>query len=81
MTLKSGSQVEIWADGYSEEGDHYLFNAFVRASVEEQRHVEVTSRSPASVEKVLIVIARVPTADVESLFGGPVGPDESPEGR
>ncbi|TDC80732.1 hypothetical protein [Actinomadura sp. 7K507] len=76
MTLESGAQIEIWADSYSDEGDHYLFGAYVRASVDEQRYVEVTSRSPASVENVLIVVARVPKDEVESVFGGSVDPDE-----
>ncbi|WP_147341040.1 hypothetical protein [Actinomadura logoneensis] len=74
LTLKSGSEIEIWADSYSDEGDHYRFDAYVRASLDEQRQVEVTSRSPGRAENVLIVVARVPVAEVESLYGGPVDP-------
>jgi hypothetical protein len=77
VTLKSGSTIEIWADSYSEEADHFLFDAYVRASVAEQQHVEVTSRSPANAENVLIVIARVPTAEVDSIWGGPVDPEQA----
>ncbi|MEV5570081.1 hypothetical protein AB0L06_08525 [Spirillospora sp. NPDC052269] len=76
LTLKSGSEIEIWADGYSDEGDHYLFDALVRASPDEQRQVEVTNRTPRDAQKVLIVVARVPVAEVVSLNGGPVGPDQ-----
>ncbi|WP_141579336.1 hypothetical protein [Actinomadura sp. WMMA1423] len=80
LTLRSGSEIEIWADGYSREGDHYLFDAYVRASPDEQRQVEVTSRSPGSAENVLIVVARVPVAEVEALYGGPVDPDQEAVG-
>jgi hypothetical protein len=74
VTLKSGSTIEIWADSYSEESDHFLFDMYVLASPVEQQHVEVTSRSPGSVNNVLIVAARVPTVEVESIWGGPVDP-------
>jgi hypothetical protein len=77
VTLKSGSTMEIWADGYSEETDHFLFDAYVHATLAEQRHVEVTGRSPADAENVLIVMARVPAVDVESIWGGPVDPEDA----
>ncbi|WP_406270830.1 hypothetical protein OH799_29535 [Nocardia sp. NBC_00881] len=73
--MKSGSTIELWADAYREESDHYVFSAFVHASLDEQRHVEVESRGAGKGENVVIVMARVPTVEVESINGGPVGFD------
>ncbi|MFE3444436.1 hypothetical protein ACFXNW_15515 [Nocardia sp. NPDC059180] len=72
VTLKSGSIIELWADGYSEESDHYVFSTLVRASHEEQLHVEVESRDRVTGEKVVMVVARVPAVEVASLYGGPI---------
>ena len=35
----------------------------------------MANASPGSVDNVLIVAARVPTAEVQSLWGGPVDPE------
>jgi hypothetical protein len=72
VRLKTGATIELWADSYSEESDHFLFDTYVHASDEEQQCVDVTARSPIGGPKVLIVAARIPKSEVEDVWGGPV---------
>ncbi|WP_460363470.1 hypothetical protein [Actinocorallia lasiicapitis] len=76
VTLLSGSTMELWADMFSEESDHYEFVHLVHASIEEQRHVVLVDLNPEGRENVAIVAARIPKSDVDYIEGGPVDPED-----
>lgn len=79
VTLKDGSTIEVWADVYCVQEGQYQFESFMKASLDEQRHVRVTAASRQPSSNVVILIARVPASLVESIEGGPVDVDEEAE--
>jgi hypothetical protein len=71
VTLKSGSQIELWADAFSEDGTHYVFGALVDATPEEFGAVEVTSWPPPSPGRSEIVVAKIPVSEVDRIESAP----------
>ena len=68
VRLVDASVVELWADGFSEEGDYVVFSVLADASEEERRDLEITGRTPSRPERVIITVARFP---IEALAESP----------
>ena len=68
VRLHSGHTVQVWADGYTEEADSFVFSALVDATETEQANLDITARTPSNPERVIIVIARFPTDSVDSIL-------------
>ncbi|MEU9740197.1 hypothetical protein AB0E12_13525 [Micromonospora chersina] len=69
VTLRSGAVVELAADGYTEHEGYALFSVLARATVEEREQVQVLEWA-LEAETVLVVVAKVPMAEVLSIEGG-----------
>jgi len=69
VTLRSGARVELAADGYTEHDGHALFSVLANATPEEQEQVRVLDW-PLATRTVLVLIAKVPMAEVVTIEGG-----------
>ena len=67
VTVADGTEIEVWSDGYSEVGDDIVFGALVDASAEEQADLDVTHLTPSNPRRVVISVARFPTAAVATI--------------
>ena len=68
VTLADETEIEVWADGYTEEAEWFVFSVLVDASETEQRDLDVVARTPSRKERVMITVARVPTAAVRKVL-------------
>ena len=64
LTMTDGSDIEVWADGYSEEAGDFVFSVLVDATAEEQHQLEVTGRTPTRPERVIVTVCRLPASAV-----------------
>lgn len=71
VTLRCGTVVELWADGYSIEAGTYVFSLLVRASPEDQAELDVTARTPSDPDRVGVAVARISLAAVQELHTAP----------
>jgi hypothetical protein len=72
VTLTSGAEIELWADGYGTEpvDGHWVFDVLVDATFEEQREVRINSQTVPPSDRCTAVVARIPVAEVEAIVGG-----------
>jgi len=88
VRMKSGAELELWADAHDTEpvDGHWQFGVMVEASADEQRAVRVTDQTLPPSERCVIVVARIPANEVDSIEGGwpltedprAFGPDDRP---
>ena len=57
VALRTGSEIELWADAYSVEEGQYVFCVLVDANHEEQLDVRVCARSVPPTDRVIIAVA------------------------
>jgi hypothetical protein len=72
ITLTSGAEVELWADGcalHPVDRD-WVFSILVDATPEEQRVVRVQDSAAVPSERVVVVVARIPSVAVANIEGG-----------
>jgi len=67
VTLKDGSVVEVWADGFEELEGFYSFGVLVDAEGEVPGDVLVTNRTPSNDARVVIAFARFPISSVSEI--------------
>jgi hypothetical protein len=73
VTLRSGAVIELAADGYTEHDGYALFSVLANATPEEQEQIQVLDWSLAA-PTVLVLVARVPLAEVTKIEGGGLWP-------
>jgi hypothetical protein len=79
IELRSGTVIELAADGYSEDDGDLLFSILADATAAEQSEVRVLGRAPADPERVIVLVARIPASEVAGLNGGEPWPPDSRE--
>ncbi|MGW2349030.1 hypothetical protein [Actinacidiphila glaucinigra] len=67
VELVTGQAMELWADGYSHVRGEYVFSNLVRLSVRDQAHADVTARTPADPERVMVAVARIAAESVTAV--------------
>ncbi|MFH9348703.1 hypothetical protein [Kitasatospora sp. NPDC017646] len=67
LTLRDGSLLELWADGYGIEDGAYEFSVLVRATEEEQGKADVVAWTPADPRRVMVAVARLATGSVQNV--------------
>ncbi|CAM5302567.1 hypothetical protein AB0F92_22805 [Kitasatospora aureofaciens] len=67
LTLKDGTLLELWADGYGIVNGAYEFSALVRATEEEQGQAHVLARTPSDSHRVMVAVARLATGSVQDV--------------
>ena len=70
VTLGDSAVVTIWSSSCSIDGEDYLFDTLVDASLEEQANLEISAHTPTNPERVLVVNARIPKRLVVALISG-----------
>jgi hypothetical protein len=78
ITLTSGAEVELWADGYTTDSvdGHWQFSVLVDATSDEQGEVRTDGHTVPPSDRCSMVVFRIPVAEVESIEGGwPLGDD------
>ena len=72
VTLNSGAEIELWADGHPTEpvDGHWIFDVLVDATPDEQHEVRISGQTVPPSDRCCMVIARIPAADVQSIAGG-----------
>ena len=70
ITLRDGGVVHVWADGYQELDGHYDFGVLVDLAGEPSDSLVITNRTPSDQDRVVISLARFPTAAVHQISGG-----------
>jgi len=70
ITLKSGNTIELLADRFSQVDDEVRFSVLAEATNEEQAAVCVLGRTPSQPERVDILVAKIPQAEVAQIEGG-----------
>ncbi len=76
VVLRSGATIEVWADGFQREGDHYTFVALFDLDEEEVLPDDalVMNRTPSDPRRFLLAVARIPKGAVHL----PAGDEERP---
>ncbi|MBU2670570.1 hypothetical protein KOI35_44430 [Actinoplanes bogorensis] len=69
VTLRSGAVLELAADSYNEENGNAEFHILADATADEQEILEIVSRG-AGGRRVIVLVARIPMAEVGSIAGG-----------
>jgi hypothetical protein len=65
VELVDGTVVEVWADGYSREGEHWTFSSLFDLDGEElPAEALVIGETPSNLERVLVAVARFPKTAV-----------------
>lgn len=69
VTLRTGTRLAIWADGFSEVHGEYVFSVLVDREPDEPglAAVEIVARTPSNPNRVDIVVARIPRAAVGEI--------------
>ena len=67
VTLTDESTVEVWADGYNDEGGTVVFSILVDANAAEQEAVEVAARTPTRPDRVVVTVGRFPSTAVRGV--------------
>jgi hypothetical protein len=77
VTLHSGAEIELWADGYTTEpvDGHWVFDVLADAKPQERRMVRIGGEAAPPSHRCLVVVARVPVTEVRSIEGGWPLPD------
>lgn len=72
VRLKSGSEIEVWADFHDSEpvDGEWKFGVLVEASADEQQAVRVENRTVPPSDRCVITVARIPAGEVDSIVGG-----------
>jgi hypothetical protein len=70
VALRSGAKLVVWAGGFSEYPNEYVFLNVIEAEPEQEARLDVPQRLPANVRRVEMVVARIPVALVESVQTG-----------
>ncbi len=75
VTLTDGCVVLIWADGVEglsgpEGVRDYLFSNLIDVPVDEQEAFDVTARTPANPQRVVVTVARFPRSAVRDVESG-----------
>jgi hypothetical protein len=68
VTLNEGSRLTVWATAYAIEGDEYVFDTLVQAPLSEQERLDVSARTPADSERIMVIVARIPVAIVATVY-------------
>lgn len=71
VELRDGTTVEIWADGFQREGDHYTFSALFDLDEGESLPPDavVMGETPSDPRRFILAVARIPKAAVQLLRG------------
>lgn len=66
VQLRDGTTVEVWADGYQREGDHYTFSALFDLADDEElpEDAPVMGATPSDPRRFILAVARIPKAAV-----------------
>jgi hypothetical protein len=69
VSLRAGGSMTIWADGYSEDPEYYVFSLLIDRDAGETglEVAEIADRTPSSSDRLSIVTARVPTTAVTNI--------------
>lgn len=67
VTLNDGSRLTVWATACSIEGDEYVFDTLFQAPLSEQERLDISARTPADPERVMVIVARIPVAIVATV--------------
>ncbi|MEE6262192.1 hypothetical protein [Plantactinospora sonchi] len=67
IRLRSGTQLEVWANGYSVDEDHYVFGALMDGSPEELEGAPLAVWPPLQPGCFQILVARIPEAEVAEV--------------
>jgi hypothetical protein len=72
VTLASGARLAIWADGFSQVDDDYVFSVLIDREPEEPglAQVEIAARTPGNPNRVDVVTARIPRSEVVQVHSG-----------
>ena len=69
--MRSGAVIELAADAYGEADGWLLFNVLVDATADEQEQMMIDWRVPNNPQRVGVVVAKVPVAEVANVFTAP----------
>jgi len=69
VTLKTGTRLTLWGDGFTQTGEDYVFSVLIERADDEAglSEAEIAESSPDTASRVSIVTARVPIASVEAI--------------
>jgi hypothetical protein len=68
VSLTTGQTVEVWADGYQELDEHYVFGVLADAEAEaDSDGLLVTGRTPSRPERIIVALARFRASEVEKI--------------
>ena len=70
VALRSGAKLVVWAGGFSEYPNEYVFSNVIEAEPEQEASLDVPRRLPANPRRVVMVVARIPVDLVESVRFG-----------
>lgn len=72
VTLRTGAEMELWADSYSTEpvDDHWEFGILADATPDEQQQIRIDGRTVPRSDRCNVIVARIPVSEVDSIEGG-----------
>jgi hypothetical protein len=70
VTLCDGTNLTLYADGYSVGGGEHIFSVLLTASASIQEGLDIVGRTPSDPERVMVALARIPSTAVTSVRSG-----------
>lgn len=72
IRLTSGAEIELWADAHDTEpvDGHWQFNILADATADKQREIRVSNHTVPPSERCVVVVARIPVSEVDTIEGG-----------
>lgn len=62
VPLIGGQTMTVWADGYSRHPGELVFSVLADVHPDDQAALDITGRTPTNPRRVIVSVARVPTA-------------------
>lgn len=70
VTLLDEQAVEVWADGYQELEDNYVFGVLVDVDEDQQKGLMILGTTPSNPKRVMVGLSRFPRNAVVKIRGG-----------
>ena len=70
VTITDGSVIRVWADSYQVLDGHYDFGVLVDTGGHPPARSRITARTPGDADRVVMSVARFPTAAVADVKSG-----------
>jgi len=67
VTLQTGAEIEVWADGYTEEGGRHVFGVLADVDPDEHDRLAIGGKTPSDPRRVIVTLAVIPSDQIATV--------------